>query len=660
MVDAKDPAGPPTVSTADARRAEASTVHSEPSSLGDPDAELVVYPLEERYEARITLGEGGMGEVRLCRDRTIGREVAMKVVRPSVSTRKDVRARFVREARVQGQLEHPAIVPVYDFGLDAEGRAFFTMKRVRGVTLERVLEKIRRGDAAATREHTRHKLLAAFQRVCLAVDFAHERGVLHRDLKPSNVMLGGYGEVYVLDWGLAKVRSASRSADPRAADAVARALEPRSPPSEREPLEGVEAHATAAGSVLGTPGYMAPEQLLGEEVDERTDVYGLGAILFELLCLEPLHGEGALSAIMRRTLDGVDARASRRAPHRDVPPELEAICVRACARDRADRYASAREVADAVEAYLSGDRDLELRRSLARGHLERAREAYASAHASGGPDERAEALRELGRALALAPDDPQGVALLVGLLTEPPRRAPPEVVAALERESRDSQRRMLPKAALLYAASWVLFVPVEVALGVVDWRLALLPSALWIVTAAACVVAYRFDHTSSEIVPYVTVLSAVALAATSVLHGPLLVLPALAAVNAMGIVLTTRPDKRRFAVTAALLAVLVPTGLAWLGLHPVQHTVDADRALRIVSGALAMPRSGTFAVLGFTHAVIILVAARFAADYRDALTRAEAQNKLQVWQLEQLVPRDALRARERRLPEAGRAASRLP
>ena len=234
------------------------------------------------------------------------------------------------------------------------------------------------------------------------------------------------------------------------------------------------------------------------------------------------------------------------------------------------------------------------------------------------------------------------------------------MLAALERESRGSQRRMLPKAALLYAASWGLFVPIEVVLGVVDWRLALLPSALWLVAAGACMVAHRLDHTSSEIVPYVTVLSAVALAATSVLHGPLLVLPALAAVNAMGIVLTTRPDKRRFAVTAALLAVLVPTALAWLGLHPVEHTVDADRALRIVSGALAMPRGGTFAFLAFTHAVIILVAARFAADYRDALTRAEAQNKLQAWQLEQLVPRDALRARERRLPEAGRAASRLP
>src|SRR3954470_9585370 len=125
-------------------------------AIGDPDAPVVVYPFEERYELKKRLGEGGMGEVRLCRDRMIGREVAMKVVLPSMSGRGEIHARFVREARVQGQLEHPAIVPVHDFGVDSEGNAFFTMKRVRGITLEDVLDGLRRGDETMAREHTRH------------------------------------------------------------------------------------------------------------------------------------------------------------------------------------------------------------------------------------------------------------------------------------------------------------------------------------------------------------------------------------------------------------------------------------------------------------------------------------------------------------------------
>ncbi len=165
----------------------------------------------------------------------------------------DFRARFVREARVQAQLEHPAIVPVYDFGIDGAGQPFFTMKCVRGATLESAIDDLRRADETALRLFTRHKLLAAFVQVCLAVDFAHERGVIHRDLKPANVMLGGHGEVYVLDWGVAKVRSATRTLDPTAEDAPE--------PVDDAPPEGTtttKSAPTAAGAMLGTPGYMAP------------------------------------------------------------------------------------------------------------------------------------------------------------------------------------------------------------------------------------------------------------------------------------------------------------------------------------------------------------------------------------------------------------------
>ncbi|MEO6417977.1 MAG: protein kinase, partial [Polyangiaceae bacterium] len=146
----------------------------------------------ERYAAGELLGEGGMGEVRLIKDGRIGREVAMKVIRPGHGSRSDLRSRFLREARVQGQLEHPAIVPVYDLGVDPNGASYFTMKRVRGMTLEEVLDGLRKRDADATIEYSRRKLLTAFGSVCLAIDFAHARGVIHRDLKPGNVMLGGF------------------------------------------------------------------------------------------------------------------------------------------------------------------------------------------------------------------------------------------------------------------------------------------------------------------------------------------------------------------------------------------------------------------------------------------------------------------------------------
>jgi serine/threonine-protein kinase len=158
-----------------------------------------------RYELRDRLGEGGMGTVDLCRDRVIGRDVALKRLHvqgsgaaPSAAT-----ARFLREARVQGQLEHPAIVPVHDLGVTPDGRPYFTMKRVRGDTLDELLARLAAGDPDTARRFGQRRLLAAFSTVCLAVDFAHSRGVLHRDLKPANVMLGEFGEVNVLDWGLA-------------------------------------------------------------------------------------------------------------------------------------------------------------------------------------------------------------------------------------------------------------------------------------------------------------------------------------------------------------------------------------------------------------------------------------------------------------------------
>src|SRR5688572_17485566 len=160
-----------------------------------------------RYELGRQIGEGGMGTVVLCSDRAIGRRVAMKLVRGTASgpAKLEDDARFLREARIQGQLEHPSIVPVYDVGRNDAGAAFFTMKRVGGVTLAEVIARLRAHDPEFVERFTLRRLLEAMGRVCLAIQFAHERGVLHRDLKPANVMLGEVGEVYVLDWGIARL-----------------------------------------------------------------------------------------------------------------------------------------------------------------------------------------------------------------------------------------------------------------------------------------------------------------------------------------------------------------------------------------------------------------------------------------------------------------------
>ncbi|MCK6593447.1 MAG: serine/threonine protein kinase, partial [Polyangiaceae bacterium] len=169
--------------------------------------------LEQRYELITVLGTGGMGEVRLCKDRLIGRSVAMKVMHDELAAQSDLRERFLREVRIQGQLEHPSIVPVYDIGVDSKGGILFTMKRIRGMTLDTVLDGLRAGNAELSARYSRRKLLVAFSSVCLAVDFAHQRGVIHRDIKPENIILGDFGEVYVLDWGIAKVMSGGDAAD---------------------------------------------------------------------------------------------------------------------------------------------------------------------------------------------------------------------------------------------------------------------------------------------------------------------------------------------------------------------------------------------------------------------------------------------------------------
>ena len=243
-----------------------------------------------RYEIQSVLGRGGMAVVYLARDTTLDREVALKVLDWSADD--SIAPRLAQEARILANLEHPGIVPVHDFGQLADGRVFYAMKRVRGERLDRW--------AAATPDV--HERLAVFLRVCDAVAFAHARGVIHRDLKPENVMVGEFGEVLVLDWGIARLRDRT---EPPAAGAAATA-----------------APVTGHGAVLGTPAYMSPEQARGErDVTEAADIFSLGAIL--------------------------SALADTRKP-------LRAIAAKATSPDAAERYATVVALSSDVSRYLSG------------------------------------------------------------------------------------------------------------------------------------------------------------------------------------------------------------------------------------------------------------------------------------------------------------------
>jgi hypothetical protein len=239
--------------------------------------------------------------------------------------------------------------------------------------------------------------------------------------------------------------------------------------------------------------------------------------------------------------------------------------------------------------------------------------------------------------MALAPDDTEVQALFVDILDNPPKTPPPELLEILDQTSREAQRRILPRAALAYSCSMLLFFPLQVLIGIRSWTLTLVPLALWMTAGALAWVAYKKDHTGPRVFPYVTLAAAVALAATSVLHGPLLVVPAIGAVIAMGMALQRHPRDRKVSTALNLLAVLVPTGLAWAGLHPVHHEfVNGDMVIH--PGALELPRDATFVILSGVHVLVIGLAAMFAGNYRDSLTQIELKSQMIAWQLRQLAP----------------------
>jgi serine/threonine protein kinase len=315
----------------------------------------------ERYIIEGEIARGGMGAVLRAVDCDIRREVAVKYLLDQSDPRK--KSRFIEEAQITGQLEHPNIPPVHELGVDKEKHLFFSMKMVKGRSLAQVLDELRQNPKTAERDYTLSRLLNILVNVCNGLAYVHSRGVVHRDLKPANIMVGDFGEVYVMDWGLAKVLKGGQASElpqPAASVQPSQSVSGKRSSKVETSREG-EADLTQEGSVLGTPVYMPKEQATGnlQAINERSDIYSLGAILYELLTLQPpVDKEGGYLAILMRVMEGQiespEVRTPKRAKAGKIPRELSAIAMKALSKNPQDRYQSVESLRQDIERYQEG------------------------------------------------------------------------------------------------------------------------------------------------------------------------------------------------------------------------------------------------------------------------------------------------------------------
>jgi serine/threonine-protein kinase len=424
--------------------------------------------IADRYERRALLGKGGMGEVWRVWDTALHRGVALKVLHGIRSPR--TWARFEEEARVAAQLQHPGIIPVHDIGHLSDGRLWFTMKEVRGRTLGELIEEVHRNWRLGREgQWTFRRLLEGFLRVCETVAYAHARGVVHRDIKPNNIMFGDYGEVLVLDWGIAKVLGEEAALAVRA-----RSTDPGS--SLEEPVQSDSGDGlTQVGVVSGTPSYMSPEQAQGRsnEAGPQADVYALGATLYDILTEQPPRSAKNVRALLFQVATGSTpiVPPSERETGAPIDDALDEIVLTALETEEEDRYAGAAELAEELRLWLDGARKREraqalvdeadslLSRAKTLQHEAEAKDAAAEAMLKGldgdadaeakqpawdledaaedargrAQDDRTRALQQLRAALTHAPDFPPAHARLADLYAERHR--------TLEAEGNDLEAR---------------------------------------------------------------------------------------------------------------------------------------------------------------------------------------------------------------------------
>jgi serine/threonine-protein kinase len=553
----------------------------------------------EGYVFGDVIGRGGIGEVVLAHDLRMGRDVAIKRLLTRDPSPDEVTA-FLREARIQARLDHPAIPPVHELGRDADGRPYFTMKRLAGGTLIDLL--------AAPGADNRPRLLRAFADVCMAIEFAHTRGVVHRDLKPSNIMIGGFGDVYVLDWGLARV----------VGEAEAQMVN-----------EDIDSLDLRAGDVVGTPGYMAPEQLQqAAEAGRPADIYALGSILFELLAGEPLHprGVGALPSTI-----GGEAITSpaRRRPDRAVPPELDALCVAMLVMDPSARPI-ARRVAERVQGYLDGDRDVAQRRKIATDLTWSARAAYNEGR-------RADAMRAAGRALALDPQAPEAAELVTTLMLEPPPQPPPELGAALAAADVENVRRHARTAIGSFVAL-AAFLPISIWNGIERWDIVLAVFGMAMVMAVAAWRIYRQPVRSNAHMFAYALGNCVLLGFMCRMVGPFDFITGITCVVLMSVMAYPFFIARSWLLIAMVItSYLIPFALEQLGVLGSTWAIR-DHALVNRAGALSVHGGGTIVLLIGGAISCFLVAGITSSRLYRASRAAQQQLVAQAWHLQQLLP----------------------
>jgi len=333
------------------------------STLGaDPDA-AVPFIFGQR------IAQGGMGAILEASDQKLGRTIAAKVMLSTGVTNTDDQKRFVQEAAVLGKLEHPNIVPIHDLGRDSESQLYYTMKMVQGRTLQDIIDDLQAKDAEVLAHYTLERLLTIFRKICDAMAFAHSRKIIHRDLKPENIMVGEFGEVLVMDWGLSKVLDGSAEI-------------PVAMRGDGSDAGTGSFTATLQGSVMGTPKYMSPEQAMGEidELDERSDIFSLGGVLYAILTLHPpVEGktlEEVLDKVSRASISPptkygttarnsskqkkgavLEAKAIKPLPHireGQVPAALSAVAMKALSLKKKDRYQEVADVSSDIEKYQNG------------------------------------------------------------------------------------------------------------------------------------------------------------------------------------------------------------------------------------------------------------------------------------------------------------------
>jgi serine/threonine-protein kinase len=568
-----------------------------PGGAAPSDALSTGAVFARRYRLVRRMSAGAMADLYEAEHVNTRRRVALKVLHPEVMEDPTAVERFRREATACADIDSEHIVGVIDSDVDpGTGRPFLVMEYLHGRDLAQYIAETWGASAPIPTSQT----LLLLRQVASALDKVHAAGIVHRDLKPANLFLvtpdDGPPRVKIVDFGVAKL---------------------------------VRERSGSEGERIGTPLYMAPEQLDGDSVsvDGRADVFALGAILYEVVSLRRLR-ETAMDVRTGRV-----RRVSSVVP--DVSPELDAICAKATARDPADRYPTARALAEAIESYLDGDQNEALRRELAMQHVTRARDLFARASTA---QARVEALREALRAMALDPQNQEAQKLLLAAVTNVPDAIPPEAQESYRHATDGARLRLLRVTGPLWL-TWLVVVPLAMVAGVRDWRPLALGAASSFVGACLAWYSARQGVCSTRRVVLLGACAAVTVGASACFLGPFVMPPLCGSTAAVVAALYARPTERRAVTGMVALAVLAAFAVELLGLVSPAWSFRQDQ-LTLFARVVVLPERMTVWFLLYMSVSFVVLPAVLVGRVRDAAARTERREFMQAWMVRKLFPND--------------------